>query len=206
MRPGAAAAAQNVVVAETVTWICWGIVIATWIVGALAGMRGSHGRHQPLGDGTGWRLVSVIVLIVVIRLAGHDLRRVTDHSPWIELPGLVILVASTIFATWARIRLGRMWSAMPNTLQAHHELRTDGPYAVTRHPIYTGLLGMILGTVLLNGLGVTLALPVVGAAIVATRIPIEERLMSSAFPDEYARYRRRVPRLLPGLQLLRRPH
>jgi len=99
-----------------------------------------------------------------------------------------------------------MWSAMPNTLQAHHELRTDGPYAVTRHPIYTGLLGMILGTVLLNGLGVTLALPVVGAAIVATRIPIEERLMSSAFPDEYARYRRRVPRLLPGLQLLRSPH
>jgi len=206
VRPGAAAAAQNVVVAETVTWICWGIVIATWIVGALAGMRGSHGRHQPLGDGTGWRLVSVIVLIVVIRLAGQDIRRVTDHSPWIELPGLVILVASTIFAIWARIRLGRMWSAMPNTLQAHHELRTDGPYAVTRHPIYTGLLGMILGTVLLNGLGVTLALPVVGAAIVATRIPIEERLMSSAFPDEYARYRRRVPRLLPGRQLLRRPH
>ena len=30
--------------------------------------------------------------------------------------------------------------------------------------------------------------------------------MSRTFPDEYARYRERVPRLLPGLQLLRRPH
>ena len=32
-------------------------------------------------------------------------------------------------------------------------LRTDGPYAITRHPIYTGLLGMLLGTALLGGLG-----------------------------------------------------
>jgi protein-S-isoprenylcysteine O-methyltransferase Ste14 len=99
-----------------------------------------------------------------------------------------------------------MWSASPNEFQADHELRTDGPYAITRHPIYTGLLGMLLGTVLLNGLGGSLALLIVGGAFLAARIPIEERLMSKAFPDEYARYRRRVPRLVPGLQLVRRLH
>ena len=192
--------------AEAVTWICWGIVTATWIVGAILGGRGSQGRRQPLGDGAGWRLASVVALVVVIRVAGHDLRRVTDHSSWIEVPGSVLLVVSTLFTIWARVRLGRMWSALPNTLQADHELRVDGPYAITRHPIYTGLLGMILGTVLLNGLGLSLAFLVVGAAIVATRIPIEERLMTTAFPDEYERYRERVPRLLPGLQLLRRSH
>jgi len=191
--------------AEFATWICWVLVVATWIVGAVLGRRGSHGRRQPLGDGAAWRLASVAVLVVIIRFAGHDLRRVSDHSPWIEIPGLVLLVVSTGFTIWARVRLGRMWSALPNTLQTNHELRTDGPYAITRHPIYTGLLGMILGTVLLNGFGVTLAFLVVGAAIVATRIPIEERLMTRTFPDEYARYRERVPRLLPGLQLLRRP-
>ena len=91
-------------------------------------------------------------------------------------------------------------------LQAHHELRTDGPYAITRHPIYTGLLGMLLGTVLLNGLGVSLAFLAVGAGFLATRIPIEERLMSKTFPDEYAHYRERVPRLVPGLHRLRRSH
>ena len=192
--------------AEIATWVCWAIVIATWIVGAALGGRGSDGHHEPLGSGGLWRLVAVVALIVVIRFAGHDLRRITDHSLWLELPGLVLLVVSTGFTIWARVRLGRMWSALPNRLKAHHELRTDGPYAITRHPIYTGLLGMILGTVLLNGLGVTLAFLAVGAAVVATRIPIEERLMSRTFPDEYARYRERVPRLLPGLQLLRRPH
>jgi protein-S-isoprenylcysteine O-methyltransferase Ste14 len=192
--------------AAIATWVCWGIVVATWIVGAVLGARGSHGRRQPLGGGAAWRLASVVALVVVIRFAGHELRRVTDHSLWIEIPGLMLLVVSTAFTIWARVRLGRMWSAMPNTLQTNHELRTDGPYAITRHPIYTGLLGMILGTVLLNGLGLSLAFLAVGAAIVATRIPIEERLMSSTFPAEYALYRERVPRLVPGLQLLRRSH
>jgi protein-S-isoprenylcysteine O-methyltransferase Ste14 len=48
---------------------------------------------------------------------------------------------------------------------------------------------------------VSLAILVVGTVFLATRIPIEERLMSNTFPDEYARYRERVPRLVPGLHL-----
>ena len=158
------------------------------------------------GSGALWRIGAVIAVVLVFRLGRQYLHRVTDHSLWIEIPGLVLLVVSTAFTIWARVRLGRMWSASPDVLQAHHQLRTDGPYAVTRHPIYTGLFGMLVGTVLLNGLGVTLGLLVGGAAVVATRIPIEERLMSQTFPDEYARYRKRVPRFVPGLQLLRRSH
>jgi protein-S-isoprenylcysteine O-methyltransferase Ste14 len=65
---------------------------------------------------------------------------------------------------------------------------------------------MLLGSVLLNGLGASLALLVVGTLVLATRIPIEERLMSKTFPNEYARYRKRVPRLLPSVRLLRRSH
>jgi hypothetical protein len=106
----------------------------------------------------------------------------TDHARWIEFPGLALLIASTGFTIWARLKLGRMWSASPNMLRANHELRTDGPYAITRHPIYTGLLGMLLGTLLVNGLGVSLALLGVAAVFLVTRIPIEERLMSRTFP------------------------
>jgi protein-S-isoprenylcysteine O-methyltransferase Ste14 len=192
--------------AEVATWICWGVVIVTWIAGAAHGARRSPGERQGRSTGALWRLISVVAAVLVYRLARHDLHRVTDRSSWIVIPGLVLLIVSTCFTIWARVRLGQMWSASPNTLQAHHELRTDGPYAVTRHPIYTGLFGMLLGTVLLNGLGVSLALLAVGAVVLATRIPIEERLMSKTFPEEYARYRKRVPRIVPGLQLLRRPH
>jgi protein-S-isoprenylcysteine O-methyltransferase Ste14 len=190
------------VMAQIVTWVCWGLVLVVWIAGALVG--GRHGQRQGSGDGTVWRIGAVVAAGALYRLARHGLHDVTDHSLWIEIPGLVLLVASTVFTIWARVGLGRMWSASPDTLQEGHELRTDGPYAVTRHPIYTGLLGMLLGTVLLNGLGVSLVFLFIGVAVVATRIPIEERLMTKTFPEQYARYRRRTPRIFPGLQLLRR--
>jgi protein-S-isoprenylcysteine O-methyltransferase Ste14 len=194
------------VVADIATWICWGIVIVTWVAGAVVGARGSHRQRHGTRREAVWQLGSVIFVVLVFRLARQDLHRVTDHSWWIELPGLVFLVVSTGFTIWARVRLGRMWSSSPNVLRTDHELRTDGPYAITRHPIYTGLFGMLLGTVLLNGLGASLALLAVGAAFLTTRIPIEERVMSQAFPDDYARYRERVPRLVPRLHLLRRSH
>jgi protein-S-isoprenylcysteine O-methyltransferase Ste14 len=65
---------------------------------------------------------------------------------------------------------------------------------------------MLLGTVLVNGLGASLVFFVVGAVFLSTRIPIEERLMVETFPDEYPRYRERVPLLVPGLHQLRRSH
>jgi protein-S-isoprenylcysteine O-methyltransferase Ste14 len=190
--------------AQIATGICWGVVIVTWIAAAVYGARKSRGRRRNRDTGALWRIASVAVAVVLYRLARHDLQQVTDHSSWIELPGLVLLVASTAFTIWARLELGRMWSASPNVLQADHRLRTDGPYAVTRHPIYTGLFGMLLGTVLLNGLGDSLLFLVLGAVFFATRIPIEERLMSRTFPEQYAHYRERVPRFVPGLHRLRR--
>jgi len=189
------------VMADVAIWICWGIVGVVWIAAAVYGARKSRGQGQRAGSGGLWRLGSIIAAVVIYRVAFHDLHRLTDHSLWIELPGLAILLISTWFTLWARVSLGRMWSATPNMLRADHQLRTDGPYAITRHPIYTGLFGMLLGTVLLNGLGASLALLVVGAAILVTRIPVEERLMSKTFPDEYARYRERVPRFVPRLHL-----
>jgi protein-S-isoprenylcysteine O-methyltransferase Ste14 len=178
-------------------------VVVTWIAGAVYAARTSPAQRNGSGGGVLWRFAPIVAAVLLFHLARRDLNRVADHTWWIELPGLVLLVGSTAFTLWARIRLGRMWSSAPNMLRVHHELRTDGPYAVTRHPIYTGLLGMLVGTVLANGLGDSLALLVAAAVVLAARIPIEERLMSETFPDEYARYRERVPRLVPGLRLLR---
>jgi len=193
-------------VAAVATGICWGVVLVVWLAGAVYGARKAPGERQGANTDALWRVGAVVVMILLLRLGRHDLSRAADHSLWLELPGLVLLVASTAFTLWARFALGRMWSATPNMLRAGHELRTDGPYAVTRHPIYTGLYGMLIGSVLLNGLGVALAFLVIGTVVLVTRIPVEERLMSRTFPEEYARYRARVPRLVPGLNLLRRSH
>ena len=186
-----------------VTWTCWGLVVAIWIVGAIR-VRNVPSLRQPSGSGAIWRFGAAIIVWLIVRFARPDLHRISTHSWWVEMPGLALLVAATIFTIWARFSLGTMWSITPNALKDHHELRTEGPYGVTRHPIYTGLLGMLLGTALLNGVGGWIGLPIVGAVVFATRVSIEEKLMSATFPDEYERYRRRVPQLVPGVHRLRR--
>ncbi len=79
-----------------------------------------------------------------------------------------------------------------------------GPYAVTRHPIYTGLLGMLLGTALLGGLGQWIVLVAAGLVVVELKIHMEEQLLLAIFPEDYPRYRRQVPQLVPGLGVMRR--
>jgi protein-S-isoprenylcysteine O-methyltransferase Ste14 len=133
---------------------------------------------------------------------GADWQTLTVGTLWIRIPGLVILICSTVFTLWARAALGTMWSGSP-TVKAGHQLRTDGPYAVTRHPIYTGLLGMLLGTALLAGLGHWLAIFPLALLFAELRIHTEERLMLTTFPAAYPDYRRRVPQLVPGLRRVR---
>ena len=62
---------------------------------------------------------------------------------------------------------------------------------------------MLLGATLLIGIGQWIVLFPVGVILFEVKIRLEERLMALTFPDEYPRYRRRVPQLIPGLYLRR---
>ena len=127
---------------------------------------------------------------------------VTD-SAWVRFLGLAVLIASTAFALWARFSLGTSWSVAPE-VGGDRRLRTEGPYAVTRHPIYTGLLGMILGTALLAGLGQAILAVLASLIVFLVKIHAEEQLLLANFPDEYPAYRERVPRIIPGLGVVHR--
>lgn len=146
-------------------------------------------------------LAAVATLLALRAFPAHDWRSVTLDTPAVRVLGLSILVAGTSFTVWARVALGTMWSATV-TVKERHVLRTHGPYAVTRHPIYTGMFSMLLGTALVDGLGRWLAVIAVVSVVLAAKIHDEERLLSEAFPGEYARYRRRVPLLVPGAKRL----
>jgi protein-S-isoprenylcysteine O-methyltransferase Ste14 len=196
--------------------VCVGVVVVVWVGGALYNaLRSSHSashaprerpRSQPgltVGDGG---LIGVAVACVGLAIVGRShFDGLTVGALWVRVLGLVVLVASTVFTLWARLALGTMWSAVPK-VKGDHQLRTHGPYAVTRHPIYTGLLGMMLGATLLGGIGQWIVLFPAGLVLFEVRIRMEERLMVATFPDEYPRYRRRAPQLVPGLYVLRRRH
>jgi protein-S-isoprenylcysteine O-methyltransferase Ste14 len=111
-----------------------------------------------------------------------------------------ILVSSTLFTLWARWTLGKMWSSVP-ALREEHELHTDGPYRVTRHPIYTGILGMLFGSALVIGLGGVVVGLLVFGGVFLIRIRREEQLMLQTFGEQYVRYQRRVPRIVPFVHI-----
>jgi len=91
-----------------------------------------------------------------------------------------ILVALTttglLFAWWARIHLGRLWSDWVVKKAGHHVVDT-GPYRLVRHPIYSGLIFAAFATAIEKGTSFAL----LGAAIITlafyTKARREERFL-----------------------------
>jgi protein-S-isoprenylcysteine O-methyltransferase Ste14 len=94
--------------------------------------------------------------------------------------------------------LGTNWSGTI-TFKEDHELIQRGPYAYVRHPIYSGLLLMGLGTAVESGRLASFGLLAAVAAGFAVKAHLEERLMTRHFPEAYPPYRRRVRALIPGV-------
>lgn len=183
--------------------VCWTAFAATWL--AAENYNESRAPAERTRSWFGTAVVPGAVVITVINLAvpKADWRSLTFSDPAGRLLGLVILLAATAFTIWARLVLGVMWSGAP-TVKQQHELRTTGPYGITRHPIYTGILGMLIGSLLVTGAGRWLVPFPVFLVLFEIKIHIEERFMLGEFPDEYPRYRQRVPKLVPGLRLISR--
>src|SRR5260370_35742580 len=95
-------------------------------------------------------LVGGFLLAKGRRLSDPLNHRVIPHVDALAWIGVVVCVAGFAFCIWARFTLGRNWSGVV-TLKGGHELITSGPYALGRHPIYTGLLTMFVGQVIVVG-------------------------------------------------------
>ena len=173
-------------------WIAW---IAYWVIMAFATKRTIE-----RGGFFGYRLVTILIVIGLVLVGG--LLHVSPQSRLWRTPlalGIAtdcIVLAGGAFTVWARVTLGRNWS-VEVTFKQDHELIESGPYALVRHPIYTGLIAMALGTAVNYGraIGLVLFLGLCGGLWWKARQ--EERIMSSHFPGAYAEYRTRVHAIVP---------
>jgi protein-S-isoprenylcysteine O-methyltransferase Ste14 len=110
---------------------------------------------------------------------------------------VLLVLASLIFVVAAVRTLGKQWSLQARVLE-HHELIRRGPYRIVRHPIYTGMFGMLIVSSLAHGhwLGLVIA-SIVYYLGTMMRIRSEEKLLREQFGSEYDQYAREVPAFIP---------
>lgn len=187
--------------ALTVT-ICWGLFALGWLTGAIYNARRAPAVQQRSASVSPWIIGPLAVVVLGWLVPAPFWRSIAVDIRWLMVLGVAVLVVSTGFTLWARAALGTMWTSSA-VVKDDHELRTDGPYGITRHPIYTGLLGMLAGTALIEGLGRWVAFLALAVLLVGVKIRAEERLLDRALGGAYDQYRRRVPLLVPRLRALR---
>ena len=178
----------------------WCVLVVVWLFGYVARLRGSSMRrarsHLTLQVPAACLLILCFALMANAR--SYNLRmQVTPQSDLLGMVGDALVLAGVGFAVWARIALGHNWSGMVMMVREGHQLVQTGPYAIVRHPIYTGLFAAILGTALTLGTLASWIAVASGLAGILLRVDVEERLMASEFGAAHAAYRALARKLIP---------
>lgn len=176
-------------------WISIGLF---WVVGFLG--TKSTVRRQPLSSRLPQLVFEISAGYLLFAKTFPPMFRThlfpqTLVSNW---SALVIAFLGALIAIWARLTLGTNWSARV-TIKDHHELIRSGPYSFVRHPIYSGLLLMVLGTAVqiaeLRGF-IALLLAFTGFVL---KSRLEDSFMRQQFGDEYAQYKHQVKAMIPWI-------
>ena len=150
------------------------------------------------------------VLGLLIQIAGYAMVRLGmrppgigflgPESPMEMVPAMLALAAllASLTLSYAAVRtLGKQWSLAARLVEGH-EFIHEGPYSLVRHPIYTAMLGMLLGTAIaLSSWQAMVAASAVFLLGTSWRIRAEERLLIGTFGDADRDYARTVPALIP---------
>ncbi|HUC16936.1 MAG TPA: isoprenylcysteine carboxylmethyltransferase family protein [Acetobacteraceae bacterium] len=172
------------------TWIVW---VVSWIVAGFWSARTE--KRATTGVELLHRAITILgFLLIAFHIGRPPAWPVGNAASWTLA---FLAVAGFFFTWWARTHLGRFWSSAIVRKEGHQIIKT-GPYALVRHPIYTGLILAILATAASRARPTSLA----GAALATIGLWLkartEERFLAKELGAEaYAEYRRRVPMLLP---------
>jgi protein-S-isoprenylcysteine O-methyltransferase Ste14 len=172
--------------------------------GSGASDRGST-RYLSIGS-----IVPIIGFAAAIKIRSGGLFGIThSQANWLLWPairvdfptigwtGAVIALAGVLLRLWAVIVLRERYT---RTLLIHenHIVERGGPYRIVRHPGYLGSLLFFNGVALAScSAAVLISSIAVTVAAYSYRISVEDKMLIDEFGDEYRRYRKDVPGLIP---------
>ena len=180
----------------SILWLGW---VAYWI--AASRWTAPSRRMESWLEGAAYRVPLLVGLFLV--LPSREFLPFTGKPLWPQSAilvgiGIVLTIAGLGLAIWARVHLGKYWSGRV-TIKVDHRIIETGPYGSVRHPIYSGLLLAVLGTVITIGtIQAFLGFALIFIAAIR-KLTLEEKWLRSEFGEEYEHYRRRVKALVPHL-------
>jgi protein-S-isoprenylcysteine O-methyltransferase Ste14 len=193
--------------ADTLSMVAAAAVIACWWVFALLFLfRKKHPKTtRQKRNRTSWLGMALVGAGYALVWSIHRplFTPLLNFGPlvdWTVAVATILLGTGSVWLVLSAVRaLGRHWS-LAAQLVDDHRLVTDGAYAIVRHPIYTGMLGLLIAT----GLAISVPVWILVAGLVAwygtyLRIRSEEVLLKKAFGQRYEEYARKVPALIPWI-------
>ena len=182
---------------DLVTWL----VVAggvTFIVFANLAQQRAIGRRQPtvrLATGVAQWLPYFLWMPYVV--VGARIGPELDVGDGWRALGTAMSLLGVAIALWSIVTLGRHYDLVLE-IHADHQLVRGGPFAMVRHPVYSGLALHFVGACVATG-NVVLAAGTLLVTIPSfwIRARAEEVLLRERFGGEYDRYAREVPMLVP---------
>jgi len=176
--------------------VLWILFIGYW--NAAAGNTGKTRTSESVHSRQVHQLLMYGALVLAfVRVPGLN-GRWLPRSPWIIAAGFAIQLSSALLAIRARKHLGLNWSAEVAS-KVDHQLVRSGPYRLIRHPIYTGMLGMFVGTAVVSGELHGLAAVVLISVAYFRKIRLEEQNLGNVFGAQYDEYKDKSWALIPWL-------
>ena len=186
-----------------VVMVCWFVFAGVFLLRKKPPSPPDRKRDPGSHVGLALQGVSYAVIWSVRRNAFTPIVAGSETRSLIAIAAGLLAICAAIGSVWLTMTaintLGKEWSLTARLVEGH-KLATSGPYAYVRHPIYSGMLGMLLATGLAishwAGLLAGLVVFFIGTII---RVRSEERLLREAFGEQFEDYARRVPAIVPGL-------
>jgi protein-S-isoprenylcysteine O-methyltransferase Ste14 len=151
------------------------------------------------------RLLTIVPMVLAFELlfsntlrVGPLRKRFLPAEDWIAWVGIALTCLGAALAIWARYCIGAYWSSRVTLKEGHRVIRS-GPYAVVRHPIYTGMQLAATGTAVVLGEWRGLLAVIVILVAHSLKARREEALLTRELGEEYVSYRRGAGFLFPRL-------
>ncbi len=187
--------------ARAIVLSCWAVfalvAVAGWIASEIRRRRSGANRAPTVrSQASLWGLALETLSFAIV----WGFRRPGPGSALLNWTAAALAPAAVALFAWSVRHLG-VHFRIQAVVTGDHRLVTEGPYRLVRHPIYASLLLMLISNGLLaarwESALVALALFIAGTEI---RVRVEERLLASRMPADFAAYRARVPAYIPFLR------